>query len=546
MFHIIYQTYKGTKIGSSRWFHSLILVVLNGLLLGFSFGSSGVPFLLFVAFIPLLHLNKYLQRFGRGGWLFFFYSYVGFVIFHVLAVFWVRYASVAGAWAIILLNSLFLSLVISLFRAVSRYLTSKRANIFLVSIWISFEYLHLQWELALPWVNLGNAFATYPQVIQWYEYTGSLGGTLWVWIVNVMLYRLFSFSKDQLRVRRFIPVLLWVVVPIILSLFHYIGDDDQAAPVRRALILQPNLDPYTEKFNYSNDQMVDYLSHLADSALADNEAPIDYLITPETAINRSVSIDRLPLLPQIGSRLRGINDKYEISGSIIGSMTYERTTEDEPSSRFSSRTGQWYVIYNSALYIDSLGTEVHHKSRPLVFVESIPYIKWMKQILGRFIIDMGGTSGSLGRQATPSVFPTSEGDTLAPVICYESVFGDYVGEYVRKGANAIAVITNDAWWGDSDGYRQHLLFSVLRAIEHRRYVLRSANTGVSAVIRPDGTIENQLSYGEKGYIIGEYKPSTEKTFYTQHGDYIAKLALFIGGFLFLFSVRSRLMNKRES
>ena len=121
--------------------------------------------------------------------------------------------------------------------------------------------------------------------------------------------------------------------------------------------------------------------------------------------------------------------------------------------------------------------------------------------LSVFVIDLGGSAGGLGSQPERTVFQVAEVPALrvAPVICYESVYGDFVGEYVANGATLIGIITNDGWWSDSPGHSQHLQYATLRAIETRRDVARSANTGISAFINQKGEITQQTRLvGENG------------------------------------------------
>ena len=116
----------------------------------------------------------------------------------------------------------------------------------------------------------------------------------------------------------------------------------------------------------------------------------------------------------------------------------------------------------------------------------------------------------------------------APIICYESIYGEYVSSYVQKGANILTIITNDGWWGNTNGHKQHLLMAKLRSIETRHWVARSANTGISAVIDPYGKIIEERKWDEAATIKFYIPTATTKTWYTQYGDYIYKLFAVIG------------------
>ena len=154
----------------------------------------------------------------------------------------------------------------------------------------------------------------------------------------------------------------------------------------------------------------------------------------------------------------------------------------------------------------------------------------------QFALEMGGTTGSLGFQSTRTVFSSTDSEVkFAPVICYESVYGEYVTEYVKNGANVISVITNDGWWGNSPGHIQHLKLSKLRAIENRRWVVRSANTGISCFISPQGVVSQATEYWVPASIAGTVELNNEFTFYTRFGDYIGRIAMYLAFMLIIYS-----------
>ena len=125
-------------------------------------------------------------------------------------------------------------------------------------------------------------------------------------------------------------------------------------------------------------------------------------------------------------------------------------------------------------------------------------------------------------------------------ICYESVYPEHCAEYVRKGAKMLAVITNDAWWGDTPGYRQHLSYASLRAIETRRDIARSANTGISAIINQRGDIVKSTGWWEPAVLAGQVNINDSMTMFVSQGDIVGRLCVFLSILLLLsILVRSR-------
>lgn len=201
------------------------------------------------------------------------------------------------------------------------------------------------------------------------------------------------------------------------------------------------------------------------------------------------------------------------------------------------RENLWYNDYNSAFLIN--GTEadqLYHKSKLVVGVENFPYQGLLKPILGDAMIDLGGTVALKTTQRDREVFTLNSGEKVAPIICYESVYGEYVTDYVKNGAQFLTIITNDAWWGDTQGHRQHFSYTRLRSIETRRDIARSANTGISGFFNQRGEVVSSLDYEKKGSLSGVVHLNSAETFYVQFGDYIARIAEFLALFIFLFAV----------
>ena len=183
-----------------------------------------------------------------------------------------------------------------------------------------------------------------------------------------------------------------------------------------------------------------------------------------------------------------------------------RFAPDEAKSataRLYGGTDVYYDAFNAALLVDGNGqVRSYHKSKLVVGVEKLPFASLLGE-LDAVSIDLGGTTGSLGEQDERTVFHTADPRVaVAPMICYESVFGDHVAAHVRNGANFLAIMTNDGWWGTSPGYRQHLQYGRLRAVENRRDIARSANTGISCFIDQRGSVLQATEYGVPAAVRG--------------------------------------------
>ena len=204
-------------------------------------------------------------------------------------------------------------------------------------------------------------------------------------------------------------------------------------------------------------------------------------------------------------------------------------------SETARRRGINYLdIYNTSLGIDSSDeVQVHHKGKLVVGVETIPM--WLRKAGDMFAVDLGGTFGQLGIGKKQHPFEHN-GKKVAPAICYEGLYGNYMGEFVRNGAEALFVVSNDGWWGNTLGHRYLFAFCRLRAIELRRDVARSANTGVSGFITMFGEDKERMEWEDRGVQTSEIRLNKRMTFYAKYGDYIARIASLISLLCLLYFV----------
>jgi apolipoprotein N-acyltransferase len=416
-----------------------------------------------------------------------------------------------------------------------------------VLYWCSFEQIHLNWEISWPWLTMGNGFAMYPEWIQWYEYTGVFGGTLWILLINLGLFRLL-FSGETTNKRLVIGLVAGLVLPIVISYLIYFNYQEQGPEVE-FVVVQPNVDPFTEKFIDSEnfiefDQQVERFIQLSEQELTDNTS---FLLWPESAIDGFLDENFLlaTKIPVIGRAVQADNlrsvikireyKKTKPELSLITGLTsykvFQDISEVTPTARH--RGNVYLDAYNTAYFLaDDGSVDTYHKSKLVPGPETMPYPK-VFGFLSDLLVDFGGTSGQLGKQDQRTVFFNSEGVGLAPAICYESIYGDFMAKYVRNGANFIGIITNDGWWRDTPGHKHHLHYAVLRAIENRRSIARSANTGISAFINQRGEILQSTKFWEQDVIRANLKAKDELTFYTRHGDYIGRTALWLSVLVFL-------------
>ncbi len=513
---------------------NILLALLSGILFSLGWPTAGFPLFLFFAFVPLFFMEQdFLKNKLQKG--LFWYIYLAFFIWNLTQTWWIVKATVFGGIFAIVVNSLLMTLVFYIFHIVRKRLPEKMALAFFVFLWISFEKFHLNWDFSWPWLNLGNGFSEWSKWIQWYEYTGAFGGALWLLLTNIMIFRwLNSYLRTKNKYILMVGVfntLIYILVPIALSLYIYHHYHERGSSVKVS-ILQPNLDPWTEKFKYNNVQLTQNLLEIANPSA-------DLIIAPETAISRYIEIKQFTNSRPyyILKRFAKKNQTNLLTG-VDFIHWYNFKDKNIPVTANTTSKGRYFDMYNSAVLLSPFDTvQIYHKSKLVVGAEYTPFQRFLQPLIGDWVTKTIGVSlGSNVTQKEPSVFKVPGTPIkVAPIICYESVYGAYVARYVRKGANLLAVITNDGWWGNTQGHRQHLSIARLRAIESRRDVVQSANTGISAHINQKGEIVQQLGYNKRGSILAKVHLNEKLTLYSQQDDYIARVAIFMAVLLFLYT-----------
>ena len=521
-------------------------MILWGMVLLFAVMMS-VPFLIphtgllaLFGILPLLCMDRIATLLEKKRvWI---YHYSAFVLGNTFTTFWVCNATVGGGIFAILANSLQMSLIFGLFRWSKKKFTGSLPYVFLMVAWIAWERFYFDAEISWPWLVLGNSFARTTWAVQWYEITGALGGSLWVWLCNLSIFGMLVSASDgswfgwniKAKSASLAGLCLLFATPLIIS--GLIGSRYQDSMISSeenidVLIVQPNIDPYNKFQAMTQSQQNGIFLSQAEKSLkyrkADSTAAPLLLIAPETFTNDIMCGDYGRSRTWKG--FTNFLKKYPGVNILFGATSFEYIHATDKPSYTARRIDDnlWYESHNSALMIDGTGrTEIFHKSKLVVGVEHMPY----PRIFAPLDDMLGGVIGRSIGQEEISLLNIAGGSERIPVgcaVCYESVYGEYYTEYVRKGARAMTIITNDAWWGNTPGYRQHLSYASLRAIETRRAIARCANTGISAIISPSGEILQPTPWWKQAVIEGQIPLRDDLTFYVRHGDITGRVCTFL-------------------
>ena len=514
--------------------HRLFLVLLSVVLLSIGWlGGTGLTLL--VALVPLLIISENLSDSTRDWWRMCGWGALAFLLWSAATIWWVWIATPIGPITAAIVGTFYNLCALMTYHYVSKRAHRALAYTLLVTIWLATEWAYNSADvMTFPWLLLGHGFSGDVWAVQWYEYTGIFGGTLWVLVSNIAIFEILRTRTTAAKVRAAFVVVAPIVVSLVL-LMSYTPSERTA----QISVVQPNVPCYEdERFEAGK---FDPTQDVAD-LMAQVPASSTFVLMPESA---------LAYLPRFGGSLEERNLDYYapmfkyIQGEnhpdtklITGASTLIRYGDVKATDTAHFYEGYgWYDQFNSALLVNSQGIteDIYHKGKLVIGVEAVP----LKNLFDTFEVDLGGISGQLGWGREHTLF-TNDGVKIGPSICYEGLYGDYFAGFAREGAEVMALVSNDGWWGNTPGHKRLFDFSRLRAIETRRAIARSANTGISGFISPTGEVVGErLLWDQEGVLTAELELREEKTLYTLYGDWIARIATYIAVLSLLYYVAYR-------
>jgi len=485
-----------------------LLAISSGVMVVLSFPNSGLSFLAWIALIPLLTAleGTDLRRAFRLGFTCGLVAYAGILYWINIVI--TEYGNLS--WAVSILLYLTLAAWLGLFYGLATLVARAGEQVGIKSAfslpvaWVAGDLLRSFLMTGSPWAMLGHSqYRTLP-LIQIADICGVFGLTLLIVLANVVLYRALR-AVSGAGVPYPVKSALVLLILLVATLFYGFnrlnrGGSASAAPLRIALI-QGNI-PQDVKWSpaFQETTIVTY-ERLTREAARDG---VDLVVWPESAVPFFLQDE-----PQQAERLKSL--ARELSASlIVGSPGHEL------------RDGK-RVFLNSAFMISPSG-EVTGRSDKIHLVPFGEYVP-----LGRFLpfvskLVVGIGDFSPGERATPLMAGQTPVGTL---ICAEVVFPELGRAYVNNGARILANITNDAWFGRTAAPYQHFSMAVFRAIENRRSLVRSANTGISGFVDPAGRIIASTPLFREAVITRTVPIIKTSTFYTRNGDVFAKGCLLV-------------------
>ena len=535
----------------------ILLCVLSGAMLGLSFPPSSFGVLACAGLIPLLIVLDGANRIWTG----LKYSYLAMLVFHLIALNWTGgyahghdpYMMLAGALTMTV-HPLFYWIPLWIYLFVRKHLGVTASLIALPFIWVAYEFTHSLTEWSFPWMTIGNSQSYDTARIQFISATGIFGLSFWILLLNVIgfvLYRMLT-RKNASASRRgslalFIVWLLVYVLPAVHGSIVLSGAPKEGTlgPGEHGItvgIVQSNIDPW-EKWKASGYNAIALYLELTRNLLGQAAVKPDLVLWPETAIPYYIlTPPNKPLLDDLRAQVENMN--VPILSGLPHAVFYPDSTKAPPSAKRLSTTGERYDAFNAAALFEPGTGDVqwYGKMKMVPFAERVPYADafYFLDFL-RWNVGIGGWQ--IGPDST--IFEeTRTGARFNTVICYESVYPDFVAAFVRKGAEFIAIITIDSWWDKMSGAYQHQQFAVFRAVENRRWLARCAVGGISCYIDPYGRVYDRTELFTGATLSRTIGRSTGLSFYTEHGDWLGEMCVLVAT-LFLVAGAGQLFMKRR-
>ena len=468
-----------------------------------------------VALLPLLEISRGYGSSARDWWRMAGWAALAFVLWNAATIWWVWIATPAGPITATLFSTFWNLVGFMLYHYTSKRASKVLAYTLLAATWVATEYLYTSAEvLSFPWLTLGNGFSGDVWAVQWYSLTGVFGGSLWVVLSNIAIFEAVV-NRGVWRIVRAAAV---VVVPIVASLAMYWSYEPAAESVEVS-VLQPNVDCYEEKFSGSELAQAKNIIEL----LAQVPSSSKVAVLPETALPERLDDDE-PLEGRVIGELASIIQREHPQTMLVTGATTIKQYDSQTKPTFTAREtwGGYYDVYNSAVAVNADGEQnLHHKMRLVIGVEAMPFTGFLDKF-----VDLGGITGQLGRNDKAAVFDKG-GVKYGPAICYEGIYGDCFARFAREGAEVMLVMSNDGWWGNTPGHRRLFDYCRLRAIETRRAIARSANTGVSGFINARGDIIQSIGWDKRGVLTQSIEVREEITPYVTYGDWVGRMSLLV-------------------
>ncbi len=483
----------------------MLCALLSGLSLALAYPRPDFSLLAWFALVPLFASMQH-KPFRSG--------FVAGIAFFAVVLYWLNIVMTTYgrmhpffSGAAYLLLVLYLSLFIGAVTWAACRLRERKGFSYVLTLpvlWVAFEYLRSFLLSGFPWALLGYSQQGWAAMIQSADLMGVYGISFLIVLFNAALAQLFVQRRQAGgRISWFHPALAVLLVALNLGygFWRLQQSPEERSESLRVALVQGNIEQSMKWEPSHQQQTVDIYRRL--SLQAEQEAKVDLIVWPESATPFYFQEDRA--LSRRVRQVANLSDSY----LLLGSPAYERVGEE-------------YRYLNSAFLL-SPQAEVLGRSDKIHLVPFGEYVPFKKLLpfIDKMVVGIGDFSPG---KVNP--LPMN-GSRIGVLVCFEGIFPELARNYVRKGSELLVNITNDAWFGRSSAPSQHLAMTRFRAVENRIWLVRAANTGISAIISPAGKIAGTTQIFEEAYLAGTVGLGASPTIYTRYGDILPAIFLVV-------------------
>lgn len=534
---------NGKNIKSYKLFGVILLHCIS---LFFAWHAQESVFFLFLAFIPVFYCLDNVPETYNNKLKLYIFSFLASFFWIYLTIYWIKPIHPISHFIICLLSAsiLFIPYVLAYYFRFAKKSSATVAQFVFISAWIIIELGHDLNLLGFPYLNLGHTLAAYSDLIQWYAWTGSIGGTLWILLINLGLYHLIKRIREvgARGAVKSLGISLFVTgLPIVLSFF--LGQNSQKGEETslNVICLHTSADVYNYKYDVEPDVLLE--DYLTTTLTYMDTTKQNLVVWPENALTGDILLAKLDSGPirKIEQKLCKLSNSVLISGAMVDEVVARPDSSRYlPNILYNKEEKFFFKRYNSALLVRSNGsTLMQTKKRLVPFGEKVPSHKIFSPFVS-FLPNLANLNFSSRQDEYPVFSIVHDSIQTTPIICYGSVFSSHVAdEILATKSNFMVVLMNEGWMKNEKAFSHFNWFSVCRAIENGRQLIKSSNEGMSSIINSNGEVEKHLIGAETGAIQGKIRINNDYTFYSiYHAAIHYGMLIICFGFILFHFIRS--------
>jgi apolipoprotein N-acyltransferase len=498
--------------------YSIFFALFSGILLFLSFPKFGLGFIAWIAFVPLFIVLRDVVSIRRAlflGWITGLTACIGIIYWITYVVWNYGHLPLYLGVTIMLLLACYLSVYIALFAAGIVYFRKKTPLCFIAPVlWVCLEYLKSQLFTGFPWENLGYSQFNNIFFIQIADIVGVFGLSFLIILLNTAFFEIITErSKKSFALAASVLILWSGVYAYGILRINQIDQRLKDAPAMEVSLIQGNID---QSIKWNENFQKETIRIYEDLSLRHPPANGGLIVWPETAVPFNFQDEN-----DLHRQVKELSVKAK-SWFIFGSMSYAPGSENTD-------------YYNSAYLLSPQG-DIRGKYDK---VHLVPYGEYVPlRTIFPFISSLAAGIGDFAEGK--GFYPlTLDERKIGVMICYEGILPEAARMYKNDAAELLVNITNDAWFGTTSAPYQHLSMSIFRAVETRLYLVRAANTGISAIVDPTGKILAQTEIFKKDEIHGKIKFIALPTFYARYGDLLVGACFICLIIFFLWRLKGR-------